>query len=523
MPDPTIPPDDSLVVRTPKEKPMHTNFTNGPAANSVDARKNKKKCNNKNAPQPDEQRDAVPTSPNTQTSPMEVTPASAETPHLPTLLGTQAAMPTYYPQSDQGNTPPPMTLPPLHNENSLPPPPSPTTQIPAQKTHSQSEPLQVIDHDVSMDPPSEHQEPPATPAEKSPTPCLDTPSTTPNKLTLFDHLEEAENDRDSHDKHPAHTTLDKHSPGPMPNIQDTSPTSIFDHINLAMIKEWDARPGRKLLAVPFGPNVKILESHDFFHMKILTAVMEIITMQEASVAAPRQSKKAAAKNKTPTAFLIYNITVKQAKFMLQRKVWSSKATTFRVAPFATTCPTFLFAIKDLYMVGLKDIFPIICEVWDNEKTLQLIEELVNEVQAEDRAKVADEFNHLLASPTLMHLDIREAGNNLCPRFNVYADSTNFSNDKLWTCLQAFLIGRKYISPMEAFPATIERTPFICNYCHSVDHLRGLCPFPALPGWNGPKSDHNMVGDTFHRRNGGQQSGSPYFDQCPQGQRFSPHN
>ncbi|KAF8272770.1 hypothetical protein EI94DRAFT_1795771 [Lactarius quietus] len=368
-----------------------------------------------------------------------------------------------------------------------------------------------------MDTLLEHQHPPATPtrfprtipstlapplptnttSEKSPNPRSDTPSTTPIKLTLFDRLEEAENDRDN-----------------------TSPTSIFNHIDLAMIKEWDTHSGGKLLAVPFGSDVKILESHNFFCMKILTAVMEIITTQEASVAAPRQSKKAAAKNKTPTAFLIYNITVEQAEFMLQHKVWSSKATTFRVAPFATTCPTFLFMIKDLYTVGLKDIFPIVRVVWDNEKTLQFVEELVNKVQAEDRAKVADEFNLLLASLKLMRLDIREARNNLCPRFNVYAESTNVSNDKLWTCLQAFLIGCKYISPMEAFPATTEQTPFICNYCHGVDHPRGLCPFPALPGWNGLKSDHNMAGNFFQRRNGGQQSGSPYLDRHPQGQRFS---
>jgi hypothetical protein len=105
----------------------------------------------------------------------------------------------------------------------------------------------------------------------------------------------------------------------------------------------------------------------------------------------------AARGWNPSAFLIYNITVNQATFMLQQKVWSSKATTFRVATFNMMCLSFLFAIKNLYTIGLKDVYPIVRSVWDSDKTLHFIKSLVDEASANDRAKVAKEFSELIVT------------------------------------------------------------------------------------------------------------------------------
>ena len=112
-------------------------------------------------------------------------------------------------------------------------------------------------------------------------------------MSLFDRLEEAANGQANSKKHPAHNTIEKCHPGPMPPIQDTTPTSLFDNIDLALIREWDACPGGKLITVPFNPDVRNIDSHDFYQTRILTAVMEIIMTQEASVASSRPSQEAA--------------------------------------------------------------------------------------------------------------------------------------------------------------------------------------------------------------------------------------
>ena len=290
----------------------------------------------------------------------------------------------------------------------------------------------------------------------------------------------------------------------MPPIQDATPTSLFNHIDLPLLREWDSRPGGKVLAIPFDPEVRAVESHDGYRSKIFTAVTDIITTQEASVAAPRQSKTAISKNKTPTSFLIYNITPDQAETLLERKVWSSKTVTFRVAPFQVSCPSFLFSIKDLAMLDPKDVHPIVKSAWGSEKAKRFIESLIDETPADERSKAISDIETMFSSLYIERLDIKEIGNNFCPRFNVYANCDDFSNDKLWERLRTFFLDLLYISPMEAVPATTERIPFICTCCHGVDHPRGLCPFPDLPGWNGPPRD---LMDQ-RRRNGRRASGPP---------------
>ena len=304
----------------------------------------------------------------------------------------------------------------------------------------------------------------------------------------------------------------------MPPIQDAGPTSLFNHIDLAILKEWDDRPGGKVLAIPFNMDIKTIETHNLFRSKILTAVTEIITTQEASIAAPKPSTDTVSKSKTPTSFLIYNITQEQATFLLERKVWSSRAITFQVAPFEFTCPSFLFAIKELSTLQPKDVYPIVKTILESEATRVFVETLINDTPDDEKEKTVHDICLLLSSMSLERLDIKEVGNNLCPRFNVYADFNNFTKDKIWECLRTFLREAIYISPMEALPAATVKIPFICMCCHSVDHPRGLCPFPSLPGWNGPKRE---LTDPYQRRNSSRMSGPLYVERRTQRQIFTP--
>lgn len=349
---------------------------------------------------------------------------------------------------------------------------------------------------------------------------LATPQTHTTKQTLLECLEEVVSNQANENKHPARSTIEKYTPGPMPPIQDATLMSIFSNIDLTLLKEWDNRQGGKCLVIPFDPDVRAPESHDFYCSRILTAITDIITTQEASVAAPRPSKDTRKKNKTPTSFLIYNITHEQATFLLERRVWSSKAITFRVAPFKVSCPTFLFAIKHLSTLDPKDVYPIVRGVWESEKMKQFTKSLTLELPENEQPRIAYEIDFLLLSMNLRRLDIKEVGNNLCPRFNVYADCGDFSNDEIWERLRTFLCEEDYISPMEAIPATTEKIPFVCNCCHGVDHPRGLCPFPSLPRWNSPKVDH---AEPHQRRNGGHPSGPSFSNPCQQRQIFSLRN
>ena len=231
-----------------------------------------------------------------------------------------------WPQLEQGDTPPRITPPNFHSKNPAQPPQSPSDYLRTMANTPSQQTLPELDPDITMTAPQLPQGNtttiPRTPLTRTPTigqpaptpNCLGlnvlpgTPETPPTRQSLLKRLEEVASNQENDKKHPACAAINKYTPGPMPPIQDATPTSIFSNIELALLKEWDIHQGGKVLAIPFDPDVKSPESHDFYCSKILTAVTDIITTQEASVAAPRPSKDARSKNKTLTSFLIYNIT-----------------------------------------------------------------------------------------------------------------------------------------------------------------------------------------------------------------------
>ena len=387
-------------------------------------------------------------------------------------------------------------------------------------------PLPALDADSQMAPPRDRPGTPTTPtqtkktaarekdtgapASEEPTPDHHTTSLNrPPTSSISARLEEEETEKLTTGRNLARNPIDKYSPGPMPQIQDNSPTAVFEDIDINLVKEWELKPGGKLLAVPFDNDVMIQEAHDTIRSKILTAIAEILNAQEASVAAPRPSKEATKKGRTPTSFLIYNITDDQVTILLERGVWSSKTTTFRVTPFATICPSFFFAIKGFGTIATREIYPIVQGVWESEDTLNHIDILLNEVPLNIRSSVGQDLERIICTMYIDRLDIKDPGNTLAPRFNIYADCTNFTYDKIWTKLRHYLQNRPYTSPLEDQSKTVQ-IPFRCTCCHGVDHPRGLCPFPDLENWNGPKRE----GRENQRRQG---------NRGPQNrQRFAPY-
>ncbi|KAH9177339.1 hypothetical protein EDB89DRAFT_1902553 [Lactarius sanguifluus] len=303
----------------------------------------------------------------------------------------------------------------------------------------------------------------------------------------------------------------------MPKVQDATPTSAFDHIDIALVKEWEAQPGEgKLIAIPFDSNAKTAEEREYLCNRILTSITEIMKSQDASVAAPRQSATAADKRLTPKSFLVYNLSSEQADIVLERKVWSSRAITFHVTRFGPACPNFMFAIRGFGTISVKMVYPIVNQVWQSNVSKNYTQSLANEAPEDEQVLVKAELDHVLDTMNIIRLDIKEAGNILKPRFNVYADCSNVSHDRLWSRLRAFLRSQSYTNSMEEY-GTTEKTAFICSNCHSVDHPRGLCPFPGTPGWNGPKKE--STGDPNNRRKGGNASG----ECCYQTPRFNTRN
>ncbi|KAH9014551.1 hypothetical protein EDB85DRAFT_2157313 [Lactarius pseudohatsudake] len=292
--------------------------------------------------------------------------------------------------------------------------------------------------------------------------------------SVSDRLEEDANDNSNTVRRfLACNPLKMYTDGPMPPIQDDTPASIFDFIDIGLVHKWEQQPG-KLIVVLFDNEAQAVDAYEYTCNRILTSIAEITKSQDASIAAPRQSANAADKKWMPLSFLVYNLMSDQADLVLQRHVWSSRAIMFRATHFGHSCPNFMFAISGLGTISIKAVHLIVKQVWESELTQAFIQSLADQVLVEEIEQTRAELTNMLKSLSITRLDTKEAGNVLKPCFNIYADSSNISYDILWSRLCSYLRNKPYTSSMDC-RGTTDKPNFICSNCHGVDHLRCYVP------------------------------------------------
>ena len=279
----------------------------------------------------------------------------------------------------------------------------------------------------------------------------------------------------------------KYTIATMPAVHDASLTSIYDHVQDSMLKEWERSPGEKVLVQPFDEFVTNALNHEFLRLRILSAVTDITQANHVRVSAPlllKNTDEAPPKQLTPTAFLVCNLAPSHVKTLLDRYVWTSTSIAFRVIPSDPPRPNYLFTIRGLGTTLIADVRDIVQTVWHDEDTIAFLTLIANEAPLADRRNVASSLQTFIDSLDIERLDIKECGDTLAPRYNILANGSTIMNDNTWSRICSFLANRAYVDFLIGI-GTIEVSPYKCTLCHSVTHPRGLCPFPDIKGWNAP--------------------------------------
>jgi hypothetical protein len=291
--------------------------------------------------------------------------------------------------------------------------------------------------------------------------------------------------------------LDKYTNGEMEDVHYNHPMAALRNIDLNVIGSWEEIQSGKLLAQPFGPYASKVENHSALKALIFAAVVEITKAANVSVCAPRRSPTA---ERNPTSFLIHNLTEKQRQTLLTRRTWSSTSITFRVVPLEPKCPNFLFSIKGFTTQTTETVHNAVKEVWNDAATETFLNGICNQVPEKNRAEANKALYNFIQSMWVTMLDTRNRGNILAPTFRVYAIGETINEDNTWCQLRSYLATRDYMIPFED-PGLVMLPSAECSLCHGADHPRGLCPFPLIPGWNGPtrRDDPPLIDPTTGRR------------------------
>ena len=320
-----------------------------------------------------------------------------------------------------------------------------------------------------------------SPPESNPPPA-NPPNDQPSVLDLL--LGDAEEDTPqdpANNKDPQR----KYTDAIMPTVQTFRPLSHFDHMDVDIVERWWKLPGSKLLAIPFDGDVNNQKLHDEIKGRILAAVADVTSSTTAIVIAPQPSEEAVRTGQIPKSFLIYNISESHCQMLLQRRVWASINFTFQAVPLEPTCPDFLFTIQGFTALENGAILDTVWEIWKDEITQEFIQSLIEEAPPASRDALQLTLVEFVNSMWVGRLNIKTKGNCLRPEFNVYAKGALIRDTSLWPKLRRFFAKRTYHHQGLGRGRTVT-APHNCGICHGRDHPRGLCPFPGIDGWFGPK-------------------------------------
>ncbi|KAG2105870.1 uncharacterized protein F5147DRAFT_654103 [Suillus discolor] len=245
--------------------------------------------------------------------------------------------------------------------------------------------------------------------------------------------------------------------GGFPHIHLAHTAQLFDYQAAKIITAWLKVPHPKILVRVFdhdrkNPSVKgpilierlrkaISDITHFVHQDDMDA--------KVSPPCPDTNKD---KADFPISFLVYNI---------------SDETNFSTMDTATVKTT-------------------VCEVWSEDVTKWDIGEILSESDISEENIHTATWN-FIDSLWVEHLDFKVSGGILLPRYNIFTVSPT-NNPTVWTKLRAYLHSLTYPSELEGSGTAVNFMP--CTLCHSIAHPHGLCPFPDVPLWNGPKHSTN---------------------------------
>ncbi|KAG1890336.1 hypothetical protein F4604DRAFT_1673763 [Suillus subluteus] len=201
----------------------------------------------------------------------------------------------------------------------------------------------------------------------------------------------------------------------------------------------------------------------------------------------------------PLSFLTYNISAKTKEIILAQRIWSSPDITFAAHQFSVnTPPLLLFCLQGFSTMDTTIVKRAVFETWSNEPTCWDIVEIL----AESDIPVEESFNAMrefIKTLWVEHLDFKASGGIPLPRYNIFAASPT-STPAIWTKLRAYLHSLTYPSELEGNGKAANF--ILCQLCHSIAHPHGLCPFPDVPLWNGPKHQNSRT-PAYNQRGRGQ--------------------
>lgn len=275
--------------------------------------------------------------------------------------------------------------------------------------------------------------------------------------------------------------------GGFPEIHGWNAENVFDGLDANLRELWALEPHPKFLAYPFPQGGLEDPVTTVGHIKL--ALGRAFPGSDAKVGYPVQSKLPHAP--TPVCFMVAGLDDGQTQAAIAQRCFASEHCTFFTIPFspditdyvctlerftleATEGHIVLTLLRD-QLLRSEDVMHFICTYNDalEQRAYQDINEVLQIVA--DTARV-----------TPLEMGVRGGGAKTVWRVYIKSPTQDIQAHERWVNIVSTL---NYCT---AFKGAGRPLLFsACNRCKSYDHPTGLCAFPHIPGWLGPRDDARL--------------------------------
>ncbi|EIN12321.1 hypothetical protein PUNSTDRAFT_130580 [Punctularia strigosozonata HHB-11173 SS5] len=305
----------------------------------------------------------------------------------------------------------------------------------------------------------------------------------------------------------AAATVDiEHTPAPLggwPEIHTEHATRAFDGLDEEQAEQWLSMEGTQATASIFDLNTDDCEEVLQYGRELEAVLRAATGLTELMISVPVRKAAPLDTNGNPTKrpwyegiphnFLIYNVPPATIDHLVEQRIWALRGLAFEVRMLDKSFPPprFVQSISGFMIQGTALAKDAVIVTLKRNKAA--IADLCGEVHNDDFDWA---FEGLLDSVHIDQIDAKDGGGRVAPRYNVFADIAILLPDNmgtederdphtLWFRIRNFMRHLSYTSLMNG--SAINKIPFTCGYCHGIGHPKGMCPFPEIPGWNGPQT------------------------------------
>lgn len=278
------------------------------------------------------------------------------------------------------------------------------------------------------------------------------------------------------------TTLTPRPPNGFPKVHGDRVLPKLANIEANQVRLWKAMKCGKVLIQVYGFTATPSDYLHYLRETLAWAIKDLCGIPTVFITQPIPATLSTAARDQPRTFLAHGFDEGVQEQLIAQYCCSTQYITFFCSRFEWEAPTFVCGIIGLDDTHKGTLVRTIGRRLDTPDTRDLITRLARDHPTLRLITPEEAILRVLSSLHVETIPTKGKHGVLVPTTNIYLTPPAIHPIpwREWRD-HVFRINWGYGQPGPAYGAP----PRNCDGCHGADHPRGLCPYPLLPGWNGP--------------------------------------